>query len=96
MGRLAQAAREARQRLNDEVMRLRGDQQFAKAFTLLYELFRACSNCGTLFGRMWPSYTQYHWDGRGEDPNRDVRLCQPCGEEHAEYWSDMWREHYYG
>ncbi len=35
-------------------------------------------------------YTMYHWDGKGENPNRQPWLCEPCNEEYHEYWMDMW------
>lgn len=37
-----------------------------------------------------PSRTMYHWDGKGEDPNRDVLLCAKCSCEHHYYWDAMW------
>jgi len=36
------------------------------------------------------SRTMYHWDGKGEDPNRDVWLCPDCAKEHHDYWDEMW------
>jgi len=45
---------------------------------------------------MCSAMTCYHWDGKGEDPNRDFALCEGCAEEHYEYWDDMWREYYSG
>jgi hypothetical protein len=50
-----------------------------------------CLNCDTTDNvTMHPSYTAYHWDGKGDNPNRDVPLCDICGEEHREYWAEMW------
>lgn len=36
------------------------------------------------------SRTMYHWDGKGEDPNRCRWLCRPCAKMHHEHWDDMW------
>lgn len=42
-------------------------------------------------GVLWESSrTRYHWDGTGEDPNRDQALCRECAVDHHEYWDDMW------
>jgi hypothetical protein len=38
------------------------------------------------------SRTMYHWNGEGEDPNRDVWLCRRCAKEHHEHWDDMWAQ----
>lgn len=48
--------------------------------------------CGETEGvQLEPSRTAYHWDGKGEDPNRPVALCRPCAEAHHEHWDEMWR-----
>lgn len=59
-------------------------------------LFRLCEHCWarweiTLAG-VWtrPSWTMYHWDGKGQDPNRQPWLCDSCADEHEEFWKDMW------
>lgn len=50
-----------------------------------------CMNCGAVDSvDMRPSYTAYHWNGEGDNPNADVPLCPDCFEEHREYWSEMW------
>lgn len=50
-----------------------------------------CLRCDTAEGvEMRPSYTAYHWNGEGENPNADVPLCSDCFEEHREYWNEMW------
>ena len=50
-----------------------------------------CLRCETEEGvEMRPSYTAYHWDGKGEDPNADVSLCEECFKEHYDYWNEMW------
>ena len=53
----------------------------------------SCEMCG------WPffinsecSRTMYDWDGRGEDPNRNINLCHICAAAHHQYWDDMWAE----
>lgn len=38
--------------------------------------------------------TRYHWDGKGDNPNRYQVLCRECAELHHEYWDEMWREYY--
>lgn len=51
----------------------------------------SCMRCDTPEGvEMRPSYTAYHWNGEGKDPNADVPLCPVCFEEHREYWNEMW------
>jgi hypothetical protein len=50
-----------------------------------------CLVCGTAEGvRNRPSFTAYYWDGKGQNPNRDVPLCEPDFEDHAAHWADMW------
>lgn len=45
----------------------------------------------TVEGVSWhSSRTMYHWDGKGEDPNRPRALCVTCAIEHHERWDDMW------
>jgi hypothetical protein len=41
-----------------------------------------------------PAMTAYHWDGEGEDPNRDVFLCDEDWEEYRAYWQERWDEYY--
>lgn len=40
--------------------------------------------------------TAYYWDGKGEDPNRDVVLCESCWMEYYDYWAGLWDEYYAG
>lgn len=40
--------------------------------------------------------TAYHWDGKGEDPNRSIPLCRECAKEHHDYWDERWSEYYGG
>jgi hypothetical protein len=50
-----------------------------------------CLRCETSEAvEMRPSYTAYHWNGEGQNPNADVPLCPACFEEHREYWNEMW------
>ena len=44
--------------------------------------------------RLEPSMTQYHWDGKGENPNAPSLLCRPCAEEYREHWTEMWTEYH--
>jgi hypothetical protein len=41
-----------------------------------------------------PSMTHYPWDGKGEDPNRDRRLCLWCADDHVTYWENRWADYY--
>lgn len=43
--------------------------------------------------KLEPSRTQYHWDGKGENPNKPVWLCRDCAAEHHAHWDDMWEEY---
>jgi hypothetical protein len=43
-----------------------------------------------------PSQTQYDWDGKGMDPNRDRRLCDECSEEYTTAMEDQWKEYWSG
>lgn len=38
--------------------------------------------------------TAYHWDGKGEDPNRDMMQCDDCWEAYRQHWQGMWGEYY--
>lgn len=38
--------------------------------------------------------TAYHWDGTGEDPNRDFYACDDHYEMYREYWQGMWDDYY--
>lgn len=66
-------------------------------------VFGGCERCGSLW-KVKPesSRTCYHVEGiEGRentpvDPNRDVRLCRPCAEEHHENWDQRWSEYYSG
>jgi hypothetical protein len=40
-----------------------------------------------------PSMTGYSWDGKGEDPNRDLLLCYNCSCEHIEQMTAQWEEY---
>jgi hypothetical protein len=56
-----------------------------------------CERCEATEGvKTHSSRTAYHWNGEGEDPNRDVNLCAPCAEEHHAYWDERWAEYYAG
>lgn len=41
-----------------------------------------------------PAMTAYHWDGKGENPNSDPVLCNPCWEDYRAYWQERWDEYY--
>ena len=38
--------------------------------------------------------TAYHWDGTGEDPNRDRWFCLEDKRDYEDYWREMWAEYY--
>jgi hypothetical protein len=59
---------------------------------------RTCEACGVKSKRVvdCPSYTQYHWDGKGEDPNRDLQLCLECAEGYMEQMESQWADYYGG
>jgi len=66
-------------------------------------LFGGCWNCGSLWKvQEESSRTAYHVtgiEGRENtpvDPNRCVRLCRPCAEEHHQHWDSMWSDYYSG
>lgn len=40
--------------------------------------------------------TSYYWDGKGEDPNRDLFLCSACRGMYCDYWNERWAEYYGG
>lgn len=71
--------------------------------TVSKHLFGGCESCGSVIGvKPESSRTCYHVEGiEGRentrvDPNRRVRLCRPCAEEHHEHWDAMWSEYYSG
>lgn len=55
-----------------------------------------CEQCGETVDVVVtsPSRTLYHWDGEGENPNRDLTLCPEHSLEHQEYWDSRWAEYY--
>ena len=71
--------------LNEE-----GDWQIDSCVMLM------CLRCELIGGPgvvdMRPSYTMYHWDGKGEDPNRDLPLCESCARYHYEEMKERWME----
>lgn len=78
-----------KQRWNEMVRGL----QNAIMDSLIY--FGACISCYSFKDvQPEPSRTQYHWNGIGENPNADKRLCRTCAASHHKYWDEMWREYY--
>ncbi len=70
-----------------------------------HKLFKAhkvserCEQCQDDMPWEWestPGMTSYCWDGIGEDPNRDVRLCPECSSCHVSHWEEMWAEYHGG
>ena len=53
---------------------------------------RDCPNVG----KPTPSQTMYGWDDQGEDPNRDLILCDDCGGEYTDMMNDQWNDYYGG
>ena len=60
------------------------------------ELMSYCENCGDQPAVMCQAATAYHWDGTGENPNRDVWLCYDCREDYYGHWNERWEEYYSG
>jgi len=58
--------------------------------------FSSCERCGKGPAEHRPAMTAYHWDGKGEDPNQDVMLCDECYDNHHAYWTSMWQDYYNG
>ena len=70
---------------------------FWSAIMAYWKSIPRCECCGTMRKLEWcNSCTMYHWDGKGEDPNRDRLYCPQCAESHFEYWADMWNDYYSG
>ena len=46
--------------------------------------------------RLRPAATAYHWDGKGEDPNRPILLCDNCAEEYYSHYQELWDTYYNG
>lgn len=42
------------------------------------------------------SMTQYEWDRKGPDPNRDLLLCPDCAQRHEEDMKAQWAEYWSG
>lgn len=56
-----------------------------------------CEYCGeSRHVKPESSRTMYHWDGEGENPNRDRILCEGCAVDHHEHWDEMWDSYYSG
>lgn len=52
-----------------------------------------CEHCGSFWQlAMRGPWTCYVWDGKGEDPNRPMKLCPDCGADADDYWADMWAQ----
>lgn len=43
-----------------------------------------------------PSMTEYAWNGKGEDPNRDFQLCPECSEAYTDEMEYRWAEYHGG
>lgn len=54
-----------------------------------------CQHCSKKPAYNYPSMTAYHWNGEGDDPNKDLTLCKECGTEHTENMQEQ-RDDYYG
>jgi len=74
-----------------------------KELSIEYELLggggrpeQTCEWCGEHSDRVTsvPRQTMYHWDGNGEDPNRNHLLCFDCGIEASEQIEYQWDEYY--
>jgi hypothetical protein len=52
-----------------------------------------CEYCGVDNAQSISAMTAYYWAGEGENPNRDLVLCNNCAQNYQEYWQDMWDEY---
>lgn len=43
-----------------------------------------------------PAMTAYAWNGEGEDPNRDLIVCDDCWAEYEAYYTERWEAYYAG
>jgi hypothetical protein len=56
-----------------------------------------CECCDATNGvALHPSFTAYEWDGVDEDPNAPRLLCDACGKENYEYWTERWAQYHAG
>jgi hypothetical protein len=61
---------------------------------LLLRWLGRCEECATKKDvRRIPAMTAYHWDGQGEDPNRDLSFCLEHAEAYRDYWQSMWDDY---
>lgn len=42
-----------------------------------------------------PSMSRYQWDGVGENPNRDPKLCIYCANKYVTYWEERLMDYYW-
>ena len=54
----------------------------------------SCESCEDQPAIRCTAATAYHWDGNGEDPNRDLWLCCDCKEMYYEYYDELWNDYY--
>lgn len=52
--------------------------------------------CSSEEAKQRPCMTAYHWDGKGENPNKGPILCEDCAVEYAAMWKERWDEYYSG
>jgi hypothetical protein len=53
-----------------------------------------CESCGTKHAvKRIHAMTMYYWNGKGEDPNRDLSFCPEHVCEYQEYWQERWDEY---
>lgn len=52
-----------------------------------------CEFCGAEYAQLTFAMTAYPWDGKGENPNRDLLLCDYHKEEYEEHWNSLWEEY---
>lgn len=71
-------------------------RSLSRAQSWVWRKLHWCERCGARLAKVESSRTDYHWDGKGKDPNRDLWLCSSCAREHHDYWDAMWDEYYRG
>lgn len=63
-------------------------------YTFIRHYRSLCEQCGKVEGEARPSMTAYHWNGKGENPNRDVWLCTICSIEYCDVMESHWNDYY--
>lgn len=57
---------------------------------------KKCEQCGYGYAQVVHAMTRYPWKGEGENPNRDLLLCDYHKQEYEDHWKEMWKDYYSG